>query len=416
MAKKTEKDEPMMDLGIEIPNIPMPEQAEESDEIEDECDAAYRFAFIGAGQAGARMAETFWKTGYRRVCAINTTMKDLVHIDIPEDRKLVMEIDEDGAGKDPAKGEMAAKKYYEDIYDLMRRSFGSKFDRIMVLAGAGGGTGTGTTETMIKIAHDIAQSFRLEQRGQAPQGQQQATTASVVGTPAVGVLVSLPMVSEGQKVNANAIGLLESLFTMVGKDGGKLAGRSISPLIIADNERIDKIYPKRSVSQFYGVANQSIVGLFHLFNSIATKASELTTFDQADFGTVLGSGVLTFGACPIAKWDSPTDISYAIRDNLRKNVLVADLDLDRAATAACIFVGHPEVLDAIPQRNLEHGFEMLSRTMQDKSIVHRGIYRGNVIDVNGKPGLVVYTLIGELGRPDTRMDEMYRVAGIAPKK
>jgi len=401
MAKKSEKKldaDVLSDMDdIFVPDIPMPdEDVEEEGIIEDECDAAFNFAFIGAGQAGARMAEAFWQLGYRRVCAVNTTNQDLVHINIPEDHKLVMDIGEGGAGKDPSKGEKAVKQYYEDVYDLMRRCFGRNFERILVCAGAGGGTGSGAIGTIIDIAHDIAKSFKLEGAGQ---------------TPAVGALVSMPMTSEGQKVSANALEVLDGLFERVGKDKGKLAARSLSPLLIVDNDRINRLHPGLAVTKFYSVANRSISSLFHLFNSIATKDSELTTFDRADLADVLSGGVVTFGATPLKQWESPTDISYAIRDNLRKNILVADIDLRQASVAAAVVVGHPDVLDVIPQDNLEHAFEMLSRIMQDISVVHRGIYKGGVKGRDGKPGIVVYTIIGELGKPEARMEEITRLAG-----
>jgi len=408
MAKKADgkseekklDDKPLQDAsapGIFIPDIPLPaEDAGERDIVEDECDAAFKLAFVGTGQGGARMAEAFYALGYRRVCAVNTTEKDLVHIKIPDENKLVMDIGEDGAGKDPQKGEAAVKEYYEDVYDLMRRSFGRDFERIIVCAGAGGGTGSGSVQSIIKIAHDIAESFRLEGAGQPP---------------AVGALVSMPMKSEGQKVNANAHDVLSGLFGLVGKGQvpGKLAGRTLSPLIVVDNDRINEMYPGLPVTQFYGVANQSISGLFHLFNNIATRDSELTTFDKADLADVLKSGVVTFGATYLKEWMKPTDISYAVRDNLKRNILVADIDLRVAEAAACVVVGHESVLDVVPQENLEHGFEMLSRIMQENSVVHRGIYKGPVADRQGKPTMVVYTILGELGIPQERMDEIARI-------
>jgi len=136
----------------------------------------------------------------------NTTGQDLAAINIPEANKLVMDIGSGGAGKDPTKGDAAAKKYYEDIYDLMRRCFGKKFDRIFICIGAGGGTGSGSSNTLVNIAHDIAHSFKIEEEG---------------GNSAVGVLVSLPKVSEGARVNENAYHLLEGLFEKVGKGKGK---------------------------------------------------------------------------------------------------------------------------------------------------------------------------------------------------
>ncbi len=321
----------------------------------------------------------------------NTTGQDLASINITVANKLVMDMGSGGASKDPTKGETSAKKYYEDIYDLMRRCFGKKFDRIIVCVGAGGGTGGGSSNILIDIAHDIAKSFKIE----AEDGQ-----------PAVGVLVSLPKVSEGAKVNENAYTLLDGLLSRVGKGKGKQDGRTISPLIIVDNDRVEKIYPNLSVTQFWDVANRSISSLLHLFNSIACQDSDYTTFDRADMADVLSSGVVSFGACPIKKWDTMTDISFSIRDNLKNNVLVSGFETSNAKAAACVFIGSPDVLEKIPQSFLEHGFEMLTRIMKQGGVLHRGIYKGS------KPGLVVYTMLGELGRPDERMTEIARVAGI----
>ena len=49
---------------------------------------------------------------------------------------------------------------------------------------------------------------------------------------------------------------------------------------------------------------------------------------------------------------------------------------------------------------------MLTRIMGDGSTVHRGIYRGR------KDGLIVYTILGELGRPEIRLAEIARMGGI----
>jgi hypothetical protein len=230
--------------------------------------------------------------------------------------------------------------------------------------------------------------------------------------PAVGAIAALPKGTEGAKVNFNAYDVLDMLFAKVGKDKGKMGGRTLSPLIIIDNDRINRLYPNLPVAQFWDVANKSISNLFHLFNTIAVQDSDFTTFDKADLKDLLESGTLTFGACPIKKWGAADDISYAIRDNLKKNVLVGGFDLGQAKAAGCVFIAHADVLAKIPQAHLEHGFEMLSRIMGvgGGTVVHRGIYRGS------KPGLVVYTILGELGRPDERMDEIARIGGVEMKK
>lgn len=377
-------------------DIPLPDDAamnEHSDVIKDECDAGFKLAFIGAGQAGARIVESFYKLGYRRVCAINTTEKDLNGIDIPESNKLVMDIGEGGAGKDPGKGSKAVDDFKEDVYDLMRSCFGKEYDRVIVCVGAGGGTGSGACLRLIEVCREAVRSLRIEEAG---------------GEPAVGVMVSLPMVSEGQKVNANASELLDELFAMAGtRKGSKKVARQISPLVVVDNERIHSLYPGLPVTKFWDVANRSIAGLFHLFNSIVSQDSDITTCDKADLNDVLSSGVITFGACPVRKWASSTDISHAVRDNLRKTVLVGGIDLKSSEKAACVFLGGQEVLDEVPHEYLDHGFDMLSRVMADNSVVHRGIYKGS------KPGLTVYTMLGELDPPVDRLNEI-RTIGDCP--
>ena len=108
-----------------------------------------------------------------------------------------------------------------------------------------------------------------------------------------------------------------------------------------------------------------------------------------------------FGATPI-KDTTDTGISYAVRDNLRKNIL-AGVDAATGNVAACVIIGDKGSLDNIPQSNLEHGFEQLSRMMGSGSTVHRGIYAG------AKKGLAVYTAIGGLQAPDNLFDYFFKV-------
>jgi cell division GTPase FtsZ len=408
IKSETEKEEMSDDMIdddflVDVPDFPMPEEAaaaveaiqDEFYKSEEKPGSAFKFAFIGCGQGGSRIAESFYKLGYRRVCCINTTNQDLKGIDIPEANKLVIGEDEGGAGKNPENGSRIARNSYDEIFDLMKRSFGTDFDRIFVCIGAGGGTGSGSSDIVIEVAHSVAEDSKKEKEG---------------GQPIVGAICSMPKLQEGGKVNANAYSVLESLFRQVGPDDGKLGDRSLSPLVVVDNDRIDKIYPKLPVAKFWDVANRNISSLFHLFNSIAIKDSEFTTFDRADFKDLLQSGVVSFGACPVRNWEQESGISHAIRTNLKNNVLVGGLDLTQARKAGCIFIASSEVLNEIPNDNLEHGFEGLSRIMQKGSTIHRGIYKGS------KDGLVVYTLMGELGRPTERMEEIAKKGNVTIKK
>ena len=362
------------DLGVDIPDIPLP-SSEDFEEafIEDEFESAYKFAVVGVGQGGSRLAETFWKLGYRRVAVINTAAQDLKPISIPEKNKLLIG-GKGGAGKDRKVAKGLFENQREDILDFLKKTFKGGIDRILVCVGAGGGTGAGGGPLVVEICHDLCQTFGVENSSEDAK---------------VGAILALPTKSEGSRVKSNAQQTAEELIKFA-TDG------TLSPLIILDNERIKHLYPKLSVNKFWSTANTSICSLFHLFNKIAAQDSEYTAFDKADLDTVMSSGIISFGAVPVRPKGSTieeTDISYAVRDNLKKNIL-ANIDVATGKYAACVVIGDKETLDNTPQESLEHGFEQLSRLLGEGSTVHRGIYH------TSKKGLVVYTIIGGIEAPE----------------
>jgi len=366
-----------MDFDVTVPEIPLP-QAQESKEIKDTFEAGFKFAFIGSGQGGGRIAQTFHRLGYRRVCAVNTAPQDLATLDLPQ--KLCLG-SSGGAGKNPTVAKAAFKERKEDVLDFMRRSFGPNLDRIFVCVGAGGGTGAGTAVQLVDTAVELQKSLRC------PSDK-------------VGVIVALPKLAEGKRVAANAYNTLSDLMCLVEKG-------HVSPLIVVDNEKIGKLYPLLAVDPFWDTANMSVCSLFHLFNTVCAKHSHYTSFDRADLSTVLDSGFITFGANPVDKYDSETDISYAVRSNLSKNILTGGVDLATGNIAAAVVIGGVEVLNVIPQQAIEHAFDQLNRMLKPGNTVHRGIYRGN------KPNLVVYTIIGGLGRPEEKLAELKRLGDLA---
>ena len=366
-------------FDVEVPDIPMPQLAVDF-AVKDEVDVSFKLAFVGSGQGGSRIAATFHKMGYRRVCAINTSQQDLATLALPAQAKMC--IGGGGAGKDPKAAHNLFNEKREDVLDLMRRCFGQQIDRTFVCIGAGGGTGSGTSIRLTETARDLQTQLKCPTK--------------------IGVIVSLPKNSEGSKVAANAFTTVESLVGLV--DEGV-----VSPLIILDNEKIKAIYPGLAVDPFWDTANQSVASLFHLFNSVTCKQSSYTTFDAADFATVLDSGIIVFGATPIEKWEDPTDISYAVRDNLKRNILCGGMDLATGNVAGVVVVGGQEILSKIPHENLDHGFEQFTRLLKPGSTVHRGIYRGD------KQTLRAYTVIGGLAKPASRLEELRSIGNLPPK-
>jgi cell division GTPase FtsZ len=366
------------DLGIDLPDIPLPDDEPIEEGVKDIFDdAAFNLAIVGVGQGGSRLAESFWNLGYRRVGIINTAQQDLSLIKIPEENKLL--IGDGGAGKNPDAADEVFRTRYEDILDFLKKAFGTGYERVLVCAGAGGGTGAGGVSRVLEICHDLNQSLGKETKD---------TDAKV------GCILALPTRGEGIKVQENSKKTVTKVVDL------QKAG-VVSPLVILDNEKIKQLYPKLTVNQFWGTANNSICSIFHLFNKISAKESAYTTFDKADLDTIFSSGIIMFGATPI-KDTTDTGISYAVRDNLRKNIL-AGVDAATGNVAACVIIGDKESLDNIPQSSLEHGFEQLSRMMGANSTVHRGIYAG------AKKGLAVYTAIGGLQAPDNLFDYFFKV-------
>jgi cell division GTPase FtsZ len=367
--KKKEEPETNTDFMVDVPDIPLPPEEEEvANLINDEFDAAFNFAIVGVGQGGSRLAETFYSLGYRRVCVINTAPQDLATIKMPDNNKLL--IGGKGAGKDPKKAETIFRERREDIFDFLKNNFGGNYDRVLVCVGTGGGTGAGGSTVVIEVAHDLSESLGIEKRGEPSK---------------IGAVLALPTKAEGIRVHKNSKETVDKILEL------KKIG-ALTPLIVLDNEKIRQMYPNLSVTQFWGHSNISICSLFHLFNKIANQDSEYTSFDRADLDTILSAGVITFGATPLRSWSQPTDISHAIRDNLRKNIL-ASVSPESGNIAACIVIGNEEILNEISQESLEYGFEQLTRILGEDSMVHRGIYKGN------KPNLVVYTAIGGLSNP-----------------
>lgn len=361
-------------IDISLPDdMVIPTQPEEGDAkayenmVEDDVDVSFKFAFVGVGQGGSRIAQTFKKLGYNRVAAINTAQQDLNSLDL--EHKLC--IGEGGAGKQPELARQMFSTKKEDVLDFLRYSFGETVDRVFVCAGGGGGSGSGMMLPLVETVSELQQALNSESKQ-------------------VGVILTLPRKSEGERVRANAIKALN--------DAVHLRNRGIiSPLIILDNEKISQLYPNLSVSKFWDTANSSMAGLFHLFNLTSNKDSSYSTFDKNDYKTILDSGMVAFGVSPVKKWDDPVALSRVVRDNLKNSLLSGMTDISTGKVAGVIVIGGKDVLDNLPQNNIDQSLDQLNRLLTAGSMVHRGIYSG---DKQGS--LMIFSAIGGLDNPRIR--------------
>ena len=149
-----------------------------------------------------------------------------------------------------------------------------------------------------------------------------------------------------------------------------------------------------------------MAGLFHLFNLTAAKDSTYSAFDSQDYGSILDSGLMVFGASPVKDWKDPISISRSVRDNLKGNILSGGIDLSTGSCAGVVIVGGKEVLDNVPQSNLDQAYAQISRILKPNSTVHRGIYSGD------KEGMTVYSCIGGLGKPEEKLEELAKLGDL----
>lgn len=353
---------------------------EEEIGVVDRIKGSTRYAWLGSGQCGGRLVKSFYDLGYKKVIAMNTAYHDLDMLEIPVEQKFLMDIGELGAGKDIERGERAVHQYQQEILHLARQIISTQVDHIMVCFGAGGGTGSGSIIGLINIAKRYARYIGLQNPNKK--------VGVVMTLPTVGE-VSSPLVAENAYRVATSLGELAS--------GGK-----ISPLIIVDNDKINKMYPGLTVKSFWPSINNTVAGLFDIFNRISALSTQYTSFDPVDYHSIIESGGCTImGLTKVKKFDEKYAISEAVKNNLQKTLLASGFDLSTAKLAGCIAVGGKTLMNKASglQDNINYAFDVLSE-ITGRATIHRGIYEDD------RESLRVYTIIGGLDSPTGRLEEL----------
>ena len=366
---------------LEIPDIDLEDYEIPEDEetaVGDESGGSQTFAWIGSGQGGGRIAKAFYERGYKKCIAVNTSTHDLDSLDLPSTQKMLLDIGEHGAGKDMEKGNEAANKYKQNIFDLMRKTYGNNVDHVFVCIGAGGGSGSGSILPLIDVAKKYMKYI----------GHDDAEKR-------VGVVTSLPTRGESTspQVSENAYTVLQILSEYS-------ENKFISPLIIIDNSKIEKMYKGLTVKQFWPTVNNTVSGLFHVFNVLTNNTSPYTSFDPTDYAGVLRcGGVLVMGVAKLKEFDDEQKVSNAIKANIEKTLLT-DVELSDSTAAACIAIGSKDIMENTPglMDSLSYGFDTLS-SLCPNAVLHRGIYEDN------KDSLRLYTIVSGLKVPEKKLQQ-----------
>lgn len=376
-------------MDFDIPDLPLEAEAEAAptEEVADESGGAATYAFIGGGQGGGRLVEAFYKLGYKKSIVTNTAKQDLAPLAIADEQKLLLNAGEQGAGKDMQIGEQAAERGQQSLYDLMVRKFG-RVDHIFVCIGAGGGSGGGSSLVLVETAKKYLRYIGLDDVDQR-----------------VGVIVALPTNGEcaSPAVSKNSHLLVSALC-------GLAEQKLVSPLIFVDNDKVQKLYPNLTVQKFWSTVNDTVAGLFHIFNVIPTKPTPYTVFDAADYGSVMrAGGCMIMGVTNVKDPKAANSVGTAIKSNMERTLLADGFDLRTATHAAGVVIGGQTIMGETAglMGAIEGGFDALAVVTGD-AMVHRGIYEDQ------KDRLNVYTLIGGLKAPDKRIKSLLKFEPTKP--
>lgn len=332
-----------------------------------------KFGVVGSGQAGSRIAESFYNLGYSAV-AINTAQQDLEHISIPEDNKLLLDFGLGGAAKEIDIGKEAAEAYKDHINELVASKLGDS-QVLIFCTSLGGGSGAGSCETII----DILSTF---------------------GRPVV-VITVLPMSNEDAQTKNNALQTLAKLSKAI-------QSKLISNLIVIDNAKIETIYKDVSQLDFFEVSNNAIVETLDVFNTLSSMPSSVKSLDPMEFGKLLtdGEGLSVYGQMSVPNYQDATGIAEAVISNLNSNLLSAGFNLKQSRYVGVMMAAPKKVWDKVPAESVNYAMAMVN----DICGTPRGVFRGIYTIDSDEDVVKVYSMFSGLGLPDDRVQQLKKEA------
>lgn len=334
------------------------------------------FGVVGSGQAGSRLAETFYNAGYAAV-VFNTASQDLEHIKIPESNKYLLQYGLGGAAKDLDIGRAAAEAHKEAINELIS----GRLDDCQILLfclSLGGGSGAGSCETIIDVLA--------------------ATNKPVV------VVTVLPMSAEDAQVKRNALETLSKL-------AKEVQNKRIHNLIVVDNAKIETIYSDVSPLAFFSVSNKAIVDPIDTFNTLSALSSAVKPLDSMDWAKVItdGGGLSVYGNLSVANFSDPTAIAEAVIENLNSGLLASGFDLKQSRYVGVMMVARKEVWNQIPNLAITYAQELIGEACGTPNAIFHGLYELE----DAEPNVVkVYSFFSGLGLPEIRVQQLKKDAAV----
>lgn len=242
-----------------------------------EMNVGLKFGFIGLGQAGGNIANEFSKLGYEAI-AVNTSSTDLELLkNIHPNKRKMINIGIQGAGKNPEIGREALERNINEIYELIQDVF-TDVDKLFVCAGLGGGTGSGMLPLMLELLCE--------------QGLE------------VSVITTFPSNIESTRVKVVAL----SAFGEITKING------VTSIFVIDNEKAAKRLPNIGLQKKYEILNRQFSEQLDYVNKLCVEPS-LMAFDAKDLEVVLNTRGITI----------INEVVIENTDELREDLTLANL-------------------------------------------------------------------------------------------
>lgn len=333
-----------------------------------------KFGVVGSGQAGSRLAETFYDAGYAAI-VFNTASQDLEHIKVPNSNKYLLQYGLGGAAKDLDIGRAAAEMHKEAINELVSTHL-EDCQILLFCLSLGGGSGAGSCETIIDVL-------------------------SATGKPVVVVTV-LPMSAEDAQIKRNALETLSKL-------AKEAQNKRIHNLIVVDNAKIETIYSDVSPSAFFSVSNKAIVDPIDTFNTLSSLSSAMKPLDPMEWAKVMtdGGGLSVYGNLNVTNFSDPTAIAEAVIENLNSGLLASGFDLKQSRYVGVMMVANKNTWDQVPNIAITYAQEMIGDVCGTPNGIFHGLYESEEVE----PNLVkVYSFFSGLGLPEVRVQQLKKDA------
>jgi cell division GTPase FtsZ len=324
---------------------------------------------LGSGQAGSRIAESFYKLGYDAI-VVNTAMQDLKFIDIPDSNKLLLEYGLGGAAKEIEIGRAAAEAHRGSVLDLVNDKLGNSQVNLLCLS-LGGGSGAGSCETLVDLLSEL-------------------------GKPLV-VITVLPMDTEDGQTKSNALETLSKLAKLT-------QSKKVNNLIVVDNAKIEAILHNVSQVDFYSTANKAIVDPIDTFNTLSSMPSSTKALDPMEWSKLFidGEGLSVYGEFSVDNYQEDTAIAEAVINNLSGNLLAEGFDLKQSKYVGFIIAANKTVWSKIPASSVNYASSMINDLCGNPKGVFKGMY---VID-SPDDTVKVFSMFTGLGLPAARIDQL----------